>query len=177
MNGQFFVDNLLTDSFVIEVHADWAPLGAARMKEIIEQHVLDSARFFRVIPGFMAQFGIPAKPEVALQWKENSILDDPVLKSNTRGQISFATSGVNSRTTQMFINFVDNSNLDGMGFAPFGFVVKGMDVVDELYSGYGERPDQGKIQMDGNKYLKKNFPKLSYIEKAEIISYLDNNDL
>ena len=158
---------------MIEVHPDWAPLGAARLKEIVEQNVLDSARFFRVVPGFMAQFGIPAKPEVALQWKENTIHDDPVVKSNTRGHISFATSGENSRTTQMFINFVDNSNLDNMGFAPFGSVVKGMDVVDQIYSGYGEKPNQGQIQMEGNKYLKKSFPKLSYIEKAEFISSID----
>lgn len=169
--------HICLDFFVIEVHPSWAPLGAARVKEIIEQDVLDSARFFRVVPGFMAQFGIPAKPDVALYWRENSIMDDPVLKSNTRGQISFATSGENSRTTQLFINFADNSNLDGMGFAPIGSVIKGMHVVDQIYSGYGERPNQQQIQMEGNKYLKKSFPKLSYIEKAEFISPAENGDL
>ncbi|CAM9188217.1 unnamed protein product [Ectocarpus fasciculatus] len=164
-----------TGEFVVEVYPEWAPLGAARMKELVEERVFDSARFFRVVSGFMAQFGIPAKPEIAAAWRENSIPDDPVLKSNTRGQISFATSGENSRTSQMFINFVDNSNLDGMGFAPFGSVVTGMDVVDQLYAGYGETPDQHAIQMEGNKYLKKKFPKLSYIEKAEIITLLEVN--
>ena len=145
------------------------------MKELIEEQVFDSARFFRVVSGFMVQWGIPGNPSVASSWREKTIQDDPVIKSNIRGHISFATSGENSRTSQMFINFVDNTNLDGMGFAPFGVVVKGMDVVDQIYAGYGEKPNQQSIQYEGNKYLKKNFPKLSYIEKAEFISSLDEN--
>lgn len=121
-----------------------------------------------------------AKPEMAAVWKEKTMTDDPVLQSNTRGSISFATSGENSRTTQMFINFVDNTNLDSMGFSPFGRVVKGMEVVDQIYSGYGETPNQGLIQSEGNKYLKKQFGKLSYIENVKFIEKLEGgsvNDL
>jgi peptidyl-prolyl cis-trans isomerase A (cyclophilin A) len=112
---------------------------------------------------------------VARHWKENSIPDDPVTQSNTRGRISFATSGQDSRTSQMFINSVDNTNLDGMGFAPIGSVVRGMDVVDQIYAGYGEKPDQHQIQLEGNKFLKKKYPRLSYIEKVEFISSLDDD--
>lgn len=155
---------------VMEVYPEWAPLGAARIRELIEGHVFDSARFFRVVPGFMVQWGIPAKPEMAAIWKSKSMQDEPVLKSNTRGYVSFAAAGPHSRTSQMFINFADNSNLDSMGFAPFARVIKGMDVVDRIYSGYGEKPDQGAIQGRGNKYLKKEFPRLSYIEHAHILS-------
>ncbi len=121
----------------------------------------------------MAQFGIHAKPETAAKWRDKTMVDDPVKQSNKRGYISFATSGKDSRTTQMFINFADNSNLDGMGFAPFG-VVKGdgMKIVDQLYAEYGEGapsgggPEQGRIQSEGNKYLKRAFPKLSYIQRV-----------
>lgn len=123
---------------------------------------------------------LQAKPDVAAVWKEKTLRDDPVLQSNTRGSISFATSGEHSRTTQMFINFVDNTNLDSMGFSPFGRVVKGMEVVDQIYSGYGETPDQGLIQQEGNKYLKKQFGKLSYIESVHLIQSLEegsDNDL
>ena len=130
--------------------------------------------FFRVIDGFMAQFGIPAKPDAAAIWKEKTIVDDPVKESNVRGYVSFATSGEHSRTTQMFINLVDNTNLDGMGFAPFARVTEGLgDVVDQIYSGYGEGapsgngPDQGRIQAEGNKYLKRQFPNLSYIKSVK----------
>ena len=174
------------DSFLVRINPSWAPLGAERFKELVEgngrgiyrvlcdilfvENFFDAARFFRVVPGFMAQFGISAKPDRAAYWREKKLKDDPVLKSNTRGYISFATSGPNSRTTQMFINYADNANLDSMGFAPFGLVEKGMDVVDKIYAGYGEKPDQQSIQMSGNKYLKKHFPKLSYIEKVEIVS-------
>ena len=124
---------------------------------------------------FTCTLGIPSKPAISRYWKENTIPDDPVIQSNTRGRISFATSGENSRTTQMFINSVDNTNLDGMGFSPFGSVVRGLDIVDQIYSGYGEKPNQNSIQLEGNKYLKKNFPKLSYIEKVEFISSLKDD--
>uniref|UniRef100_A0A7S2DKL8 peptidylprolyl isomerase n=1 Tax=Octactis speculum TaxID=3111310 RepID=A0A7S2DKL8_9STRA len=117
----------------------------------------------------MVQWGIPGKPSIAAEWRDKKIKDDPVVKSNERGTITFATSGTDSRTTQVFINFVDNTNLDGMGFSPFGKVVKGMDVVDAIYAGHGETPNQGRIQAEGNRYLKKTFPKLSYITHAAIV--------
>mmetsp|Transcript_5937 Transcript_5937/g.20217 ORF Transcript_5937/g.20217 Transcript_5937/m.20217 type:complete len:199 (+) Transcript_5937:66-662(+) len=154
-----------TESFDLEVYEEWAPLGVARFAEIVEKGIWDSARFFRVVPNFVVQWGIPGKPEAAAEWRDNKIKDDPVTQRNERGTITFATSGKDSRTTQVFINFKDNLNLDGMGFSPFGKVVRGMEVVDAIYSGYGESPNQGTIQTEGNKYLKKNFPKLSYISK------------
>jgi peptidyl-prolyl cis-trans isomerase A (cyclophilin A) len=159
----------VSDKFVVEVYPEWAPLGAARFKEIIEGDVWNFARFFRVVSGFMVQWGIPGKPSEAAKWRDNKIKDDKVIESNKRGTITFATSGKDSRTTQVFINFVDNQNLDGMGFAPFGKVISGMDVVDKIYAGHGETPDQGQIQSAGNTYLKKNFPKLSYIKSARIV--------
>ena len=158
-----------TGKFVVEVHPDWAPLGAERFKEIINAEIWAGARFFRVVRGFMVQWGIPGDPSVSAKWKEDKIMDDPVTQSNKRGTITFATSGKNSRTTQVFINFVDNANLDGMGFAPFGKVIKGMDVVDAIHAGYGEKPNQGQIQAAGNTYLKKQFPNLSYINSAVLV--------
>ncbi|WP_437203190.1 peptidylprolyl isomerase [Planctomicrobium sp. SH664] len=162
--------------FVVEVHPEWAPLGAARFKELVESKFFDNAKFFRVIDGFMVQFGIHADPKIAGEWRSKVIKDDPVKQSNTRGMISFATSGPNSRTTQMFINFVDNSrHLDRTGFAPFAQVVSGMDVVDKLYSGYGEGapngrgPDQFRIQKEGNAYLDQQFPNLDFIKSATIV--------
>jgi len=161
----------VSSTFVLEVHPDWAPIGAERFLELVDTDGFwKGIRFFRVIEGFMAQFGIHGKPAVAAEWKGKTLKDDTVVESNKRGYVSFATSGENSRTTQMFINLVDNTNLDGMGFSPFAKVVRGMDVVDQIYSGYGEGapsgkgPDQGKIQSEGNKYLKKQFPKLSYVK-------------
>jgi len=129
-----------------------------------------------VIPGFMCQFGIHGDPNVSAKWREATIPDDPVKGSNTRGTITFATAGPNTRTTQLFINFADNVNLDGMGFSPFGKVIAGMDVVDKINGEYGEGapggrgPDQGRIQMEGNTYLKKDFPNLDYIKSATILS-------
>jgi len=158
-----------TGSFVMEVHPDWAPLGAGRMKELVEQNFFSEVRFFRVIQNFMAQFGISGDPAVAAKWRNMKLQDDPFKESNKRGFVSFATSGKNSRTTQMFINFRDNSNLDGMGFSPFAYVVKGMDVVDRIYK-IGERPNQGQIQMEGNAYLNKDFPELTYIKSATIVT-------
>ncbi len=155
--------------FVIEVNREWAPVGADRFHELVEMGFYNDCRFFRVVPDFMVQFGINGNPKVQKDWRDASIRDDRVRKSNKRGYITFATSGPNSRTSQVFINFKDNSFLDGQGFAPFGEVVEGMDVVDKIYSGYGEEPDQGAIQSKGNEYLQAQFPKLDYIKKATIV--------
>ena len=160
--------------FVVEVHRDWAPNGADRFYNLVKNGFFDDARFFRVISGFMVQFGINGDPRVSAPWRSATIKDDPVRQSNKRGYITFATSGPDSRTSQVFINFADNSRLDGQGFAPFGQVTSGMNVVDALYSAYGEGapsgrgPAQGRIQGEGNAYLKKDFPDLDYIKKATI---------
>jgi peptidyl-prolyl cis-trans isomerase A (cyclophilin A) len=161
--------------FVVAVHRDWAPLGADRFYNLVKNGFFNNARFFRVISGFMVQFGINADPRVSAVWRDANISDDPVKQSNTRGMITFATRGPNTRTTQMFINYADNNRLDGMGFAPFGQVVSGMNVVDALYSGYGEGaprgagPEQGRLQSEGNAYLIREFPKLDYIKSATIV--------
>jgi len=163
-------------TFVVEVHRDWAPLGADRFYELLQSGYYDDARFFRVIPGFMAQFGINGDPHVWALWSVRRLPDDPVHQSNTRGMVSFATAGPNTRTAQVFINYGNNSMLDGQGFAPFGQVVQGLDVVDRLYSGYGEGapegrgPDQERIWAEGNAYLKHDFPKLDYVKKATVVA-------
>ena len=157
--------------FVIEVHRDWAANGADRFHELVSEGLFDECKFFRVVKGFMVQFGIHGDPKVSAKWRKARIKDDPVMKSNKRGFVTFATSGPNSRTTQVFINYADNKNLDSMGFAPFGEVIEGMDVVDKLYGGYGEKPSkaQQEIQEQGNEFLKTNFPKLDGIKKATIV--------
>jgi peptidyl-prolyl cis-trans isomerase A (cyclophilin A) len=162
-------------AFVIEVHRDYAPLGADRFYNLVKNGFYDDNRFFRVISGFMVQFGINGDPKISAAWRNARISDDPVKQSNKRGFITFATSGPNSRTTQVFINFVDrNTFLDRSGFSPFGQVTSGMDVVDALFSGYGEGapqgrgPDQSRIQSEGNAYLVKDFPNLDYVRKATI---------
>ena len=160
--------------FVIEVHRDWAPRGADRFYNLVKNGFYDNARFFRVISGFMVQFGINGDPRIAASWRDANIKDDPVKQSNQRGHITFATAGPDTRTTQVFINFGDNRGLDSQGFAPFGKVISGMNVVDALYAGYGEGaprgrgPDQGRIQREGNAYLKKSFARLDYIKQATI---------
>jgi cyclophilin family peptidyl-prolyl cis-trans isomerase len=160
--------------FVVEVHRDWAPLGADRFYNLVKNGFYDDARFFRVIRGFMVQFGINGDPRISSRWRNARINDDPVRHGNQRGAITFATAGPNTRTTQVFINFADNRALDNQGFAPFGQVVSGMAVVDSLYGGYGEGapqgrgPDQSRIQQEGNVYLTKDFAKLDYIKKATI---------
>jgi peptidyl-prolyl cis-trans isomerase A (cyclophilin A) len=160
--------------FVVEVYRGWAPNGADRFYNLVKNGFYDNARFFRVIEGFMVQFGISGDPKIAAVWRDANIPDDPVKQSNVRGNLSFATAGPNTRTTQVFINFGDNAGLDGQGFSPFAKVVSGMEVVDSLYNGYGEGapggqgPNQGQIQMQGNMYLEKDFPKLDYIKKATI---------
>jgi peptidyl-prolyl cis-trans isomerase A (cyclophilin A) len=160
--------------FVIEVHRDWAPNGADRFYNLVKNGFYDNARFFRVIQGFMVQFGINGDPKISAVWREARIKDDPVRISNKRTFVTFATAGPNTRTTQVFINYGDNRNLDEMGFAPFGQVVSGMKVVDALYSGYGEGapqgrgPEQGRLQAEGNQYLARGFANLDYIKKATL---------
>ena len=154
--------------FVVEVHRSSAPNGADRFYDLVKQKFFDDTRFFRVVKGFIVQFGLSGDPEVAAKWRKQKIEDDPVKESNTRGTLSFAMAGPGSRTTQLFINFADNERLDGMGFAAFGRVVEGMEVVDQINSEYGESPDQGRIQAEGNDYLKQSFPNLDYIKTARV---------
>ncbi|UJR87157.1 Hypothetical protein I5071_92580 [Sandaracinus amylolyticus] len=157
----------------IEVHRDWAPNGADRFYNLVRAGFFGDVAFFRVIDGFMAQGGIHGNPTVAAAWQRANIPDDPVVQHNTRGMVSYAMAGPGSRTTQFFINLVDNSRLDGMGFAPFGRVLD-MATVDRLYSGYGEGapsgrgPAQARIQREGNTYLRADFPELDYIRSARI---------
>jgi len=159
-------------SFVIEVHREWAPKGADRFYNLVKNGFFDNARFFRVMPGFMVQFGINGDPEIQKHWANANLQDDPVTQKNLRGYVTFAkTAAPNSRSTQVFINFADrNTFLDSQGFAPFGQVISGMDVVDKINAGYGEQPDQMRIQAEGNKYLNSQFPKLDYVTKARITS-------
>ncbi len=161
--------------FVVEVTRAWAPLGADRFYNLVKNHFFDGAAFFRVLPGFVAQFGLSAKPEVSRIWASATVKDDPVTQSNLQGFLTFATAGPNTRTTQLFINLADNQTLDRMGFAPFGKVLAGMEVVQQFYSGYGEGapggngPDQGRITNEGKAYLDKSFPLLDSIKTAEIV--------
>jgi peptidyl-prolyl cis-trans isomerase A (cyclophilin A) len=156
-------------TFVIEVRAAWAPNAADRFYNLVKNGFYDGCRFFRVVPGFMVQFGINGDPAIQRNWVNATIADEKVTQSNTRGFVSFAkTPAPNSRATQIFINYADNSRLNRDGFAPFGKVLSGMEVVDKINSGYGQKPDQGQIQLEGNAYLTKNFPKLDYIKKATI---------
>ncbi len=156
-------------SFVAEIYRDWAPLGADRLYNLVKIGFFDDVGFFRVVPGFVVQFGIHGDPAVNRAWHAANIQDDPVKGSNTPGTICFATGGPNTRTTQLFINFGDNSSLDEQGFAPLGKVVQGMDVVEKIYAGYRQTPNQGLIQTQGNAYLKSSFPKMDFITKAAIV--------
>jgi cyclophilin family peptidyl-prolyl cis-trans isomerase len=153
---------------LIEVHRDWAPIGAQRFEELVKAGFFDGARFFRVVPNFVVQFGLAARPALTKKW-DKALKDDPVTQTNRPGTLAFATMGRNTRTSQIFINLASNQSLDADGFAPFARVVEGMDVVQHLYSGYGESPDQEAITKQGNPYLEKNFPKLDYIRKATIL--------
>jgi len=161
--------------FVVEVTREWAPKGADRFYNLVKVGYFNNTAFFRNVEDFMVQFGISGDAELNAKWNRARIKDDPVLKSNLDGFITFATGGPNSRTTQVFINFVDNSRLDPMGFAPFGNVIEGMAVVKSLYNGYGEAyprgkgPSQSNIQLQGNTYLKKKFPLLDYVKSATIV--------
>jgi peptidyl-prolyl cis-trans isomerase A (cyclophilin A) len=154
--------------FAIEVHRDWSPKGADRFYDLIQQHFYDENRFFRVVPNFVIQWGIHGDPQLQLKWRDKNITDDPVKETNRRGTIAYATSGPNTRTTQLFINLKDNPQLDKRGFSPFGEVVSGMNVVNDIYPGYGQTPDQDQIQLNGNEYLQKQFPQLDYIKTARI---------
>jgi peptidyl-prolyl cis-trans isomerase A (cyclophilin A) len=159
-------------NFILQVTRAWAPLGADRFYNLVKYHYFDGASFFRVVPGFVVQFGLTGSPAVNKAWTDANIKDDPVTQSNVAGTITFAMAGPNTRTTQVFINFSDNSRLDKSGFAPFGKVTDGMDVVTQLYSGYADSPTshQGEITNEGKAYLDKNFPKLDSIKRATIIS-------
>ena len=155
--------------FVVEVHRAWAPLGADRFYNLVVNKFFDDAAFFRYVPNFIVQFGLPASPAIGKVWQSANIKDDPVKHGNTRGTLVFATAGPNTRTTQFFINFADNTPLDAQGFAAFGQVVSGMNIAEGLYSGYGEKPDQGQITAQGKAYLDKSFPKLDTIKSTTIV--------
>jgi len=161
--------------FTIEVTRSLSPNGADRFYNLVRSGYFKDVAFFRVVPGFMCQFGIHGDPNVSAKWRAAAIADDPVKGSNTRGTITFATAGPNTRTTQLFINFGNNINLDGMGFSSFGKVTEGMDVVDKINGEYGDGPpygsgpNQGRVQGEGNAYLKKDFPNLDYIKSATIV--------
>ncbi|MFN0249468.1 MAG: peptidylprolyl isomerase [Kofleriaceae bacterium] len=155
--------------FAIEVSPSWAPNGAARFRELVDAGFYNDVRFFRVLDGFVAQFGINGTPATNSMWSSRTIPDDLVLRSNTRGYVTFAQSSApNSRTTQLFVNLGNNARLDDMRFAPFAFVISGMDVVDALNDEYGESPAQSQISAQGNSYLNTNFPRLDYIVTARV---------
>ena len=161
--------------FVVEVTRAWAPRGADRFHELVRMRYFDESRFFRVLQGFIAQFGVHRDFKVHDVWRTFFIPDDPRLQKNVRGTLSFAQSGPSTRTTEVFINLADNAALDDQGFVPFGKVVQGMDAVDKFYSGYGEmRPigkdiDPGRVEEEANEYLTQRFPKLDYIKRARFM--------
>jgi len=164
-------------NFVMEVHRDWAPNGADRFFNLVNGGFYDGCRFFRVVKGFMAQVGINGDPKVMAAWRNANITDDPVKQSNTPAFVTYAKTGApNSRSTQIFINYKDNSRLNDMGFAPFAKVIEGMEIVQALYSEYGDGPpsgsgpDQSQIQARGNPYLQEQFPKLDYIKTARVVA-------
>jgi peptidyl-prolyl cis-trans isomerase A (cyclophilin A) len=161
-------------AFVVEVNREWAPNGADRFYNLVKSGFFTDARFFRVVKGFMVQFGINGDPKVSASWRSARIKDDPVRQSNRRGYITYATSGPDSRTTQVFINYDDNAGLDGQGFSPFGRVISGMNVVDSLNGEYGDGaprgrgPDQMRFQQEGNAYLAREYSRLDFIRSATI---------
>jgi peptidyl-prolyl cis-trans isomerase A (cyclophilin A) len=162
--------------FVVEVHRSWAPNGADRFYSLVKLGFYDDTRFFRAVPDFMAQFGLSGDPAVTAKWRQASFADDPVTQSNLRSFLAFARSGhANSSATQVFVCYENHPSLDRTGFAPFGQVVQGMEVVDDLYKGYGEGapagtgPDQYRIEKEGNAYLDREFPKLDRILSTRIV--------
>lgn len=161
-------------TFVLQAHRAWAPKGVDRLYQLVQSGFFDNTRFFRAVTGFMVQFGVHGDPAVNAAWENLAIPDDSVAQSNTRGRMSFAMAGPGTRTTQVFINLVDNSSLDGMGFAPVAEVIEGMAVIDSLFAGYGDGPpagfgpDQMRLMREGNAYLEKEFPKLDFVRTAKI---------
>ncbi len=155
--------------FTVEVTRAWAPKGADRFYNLIKNGYYDDCRFFRVVKGFMVQFGINGDPQLNAVWRAERYEDDPGKESNKRGYITFAHAGPGSRTTQLFINYSDNTFLDAQGFPPFGQVVKGMEIVEAINDEYGENPDQRRIQLEGNAYLDQTFPNLDFIKTAIIV--------
>lgn len=161
--------------FVVEAHKDWAPHGVDRFHELVNMRYFDEGRFFRVVPGFIAQFGVHRDFDVHATWRQFFIVDDPPQQKNLRGTLAFAQSGPGTRTTEIFINLVDNPGLDEERFVPFAKVIEGMDVVDRLYSGYGEMRPKGKdidprrVEESTNEYLVQRFPKLDYIKRAPFV--------
>jgi peptidyl-prolyl cis-trans isomerase A (cyclophilin A) len=161
--------------FTVVVERAWSPLGADRFHALVKNGYYDDVRFFRVVDNFMAQFGLHGAPAVNKAWRDATIQDDPVVKSNLRGWLTYAMRGPNTRTTQVFINYKDNSSLDGQKFSPFGQVVEGMEVVDKLYSKYGDGPprgsgpDQKRIHAEGNAYLDAKYKELDFIKTARIV--------
>jgi len=154
---------------IIQVNRVWAPIGSDRFYNLVRGGFYKDAAFFRIVPRFVAQFGIPARPDVAAVWDRAYLVDDRVTQSNKRGTLTFATAGPNTRTTQIFINYSDNTSLDSQGFAPFGTVIEGMDLVDKFFAGYGESPDQSRITAQGKAYLDKSFPNLDRIISAVVM--------
>ncbi len=173
-SGIYKVEFLTTEGkFVVEVNREWAPIGADRFYKLVTDGFFDDSGFFRVVPGFVVQFGLPADPAENTKWSQG-LMDESVKQGNKRGYLTFAKSSApNSRTTQLFISLGDNDRLDGMGFSAFGRVIEGMDVVDRINSEYGERPQQPSIKAQGNTYLHSRFPNLSYVQTARVI----NDDL
>lgn len=164
-------------AFVVEAHPEWAPHGVDRFRELVSAGYFDDSRFFRVVAGFIAQFGIAGDPKVTAAWKERTIPDDPVRQSNLRGTLAYAMTGPGTRSTQIYVNLADNARLDAQGFAPIGRVISGMDVVDRLYAGYGEGAgggmrggQQGKMLAGGNAYLDASFPRLDRLVRARIVA-------
>ncbi|MEY3457246.1 MAG: hypothetical protein RL215_403 [Planctomycetota bacterium] len=155
--------------FVVEVHREWAPVGAQRFYQLVEDGFYNDCRFFRVVPGFVVQFGINGNPAKHRRW-DRKIPDDKVVESNRKGTLCFATSGPNTRTTQLFINFSNNSNLDQMGFSVFGEVIEGMHNVEGINPEYGENPSQQLLEQQGNSYLEQQFPEMDYIKRASFVS-------
>jgi cyclophilin family peptidyl-prolyl cis-trans isomerase len=154
--------------FVVEVHPKWAPIGAERFIELVKDGYYDNSAFYRVVPNYVIQFGIAGEPAMTKKW-DKTMKDDFVLRTNARGTVAFAETGApESRTTQVFVNMRSNQNLDDQSFAPFAKITSGMEVLEKIHAGHGERPEQEKIKKGGNAYLKANFPNLDYIRKATI---------